>query len=390
MAMAGDGVETRARARERLHDDIASAARGEPIPGLPLDVVVTHVLGKRHLPDPADLAALRAVSREMREAVDATGREIEDYREDNAAHFGYLTTLRCYQRYRGLRNESRLCQAAARNGDLEALKALRDENVPWNELTCSYAALGGHFEVLKWLHEEGCDWDMNTCAHAALKGHFEILKWARANGCPWDDDVEGEVERRAAGGPRAPATTFESAAAFGSIEILTFLHHNGCPWNEMTCKRAAERGNIEVLKWLRENGCPWDETSCAHAAMGARLEALQWLRANGCPWDSRACAYAAMGGHIEVLQWLRENGCPWCKPGCVTAATAMGHAATLEWILSTEDREDPPETHPAPLARARGYPREGKRGSSTALPRGIGEPGWRVVGSSNVEEGFRV
>jgi hypothetical protein len=41
---------------------------------LPFDVAVSLV--EKHLPDPADLAVLRAVSKGMRDAVDATGRKV--------------------------------------------------------------------------------------------------------------------------------------------------------------------------------------------------------------------------------------------------------------------------------------------------------------------------
>ena len=61
------GVE---RARKRKRDLDAQA--GVAIPGLSFDVVVSIV--EKHLPDPADLAVLRAVSKGMRDAVDATGR----------------------------------------------------------------------------------------------------------------------------------------------------------------------------------------------------------------------------------------------------------------------------------------------------------------------------
>ena len=46
-------------------------------------------------PDPADLAVLRAVSKGLRDAVDATGREIEEFSEEEAAARGYLSTLKC-------------------------------------------------------------------------------------------------------------------------------------------------------------------------------------------------------------------------------------------------------------------------------------------------------
>jgi hypothetical protein len=79
---ASRGVETRARKRKR---DLAAQA-GVAIPGLPFDVAVSIV--EKHLPDPADLAVLRAVSRGMRAAVDATGRKVEEFEEDDAVERG--------------------------------------------------------------------------------------------------------------------------------------------------------------------------------------------------------------------------------------------------------------------------------------------------------------
>ena len=53
------------------------------------------------------------------------------------------------------------------DGDLEALKALRAENFPWDEKTCAFAAFGGHLETLKWARENDCPWDEDTCWCAA-------------------------------------------------------------------------------------------------------------------------------------------------------------------------------------------------------------------------------
>ena len=109
---AARGVETRARKRRRHLD----AQAGVAIPGLPFDVVVTHVLREESLRDPADLAVLRGVSRGMRDAVDATGRRIAELAEWAmewgqwaAVERGCLTTLRCLQRRGLLECEERLC-----------------------------------------------------------------------------------------------------------------------------------------------------------------------------------------------------------------------------------------------------------------------------------------
>ena len=73
VAEATRGVETRARKRKR--EDLDAQA-GVAFPGLPFDVAVSLV--EKHLPDPADLAILRAVGRGMRDAVNATGRKVEE------------------------------------------------------------------------------------------------------------------------------------------------------------------------------------------------------------------------------------------------------------------------------------------------------------------------
>jgi hypothetical protein len=213
-AEAARGVETRARKRKR---DIEAAQLGVSIPDLPFDVVVIHVLQEKHLPDPADLAVLRAVSKGMRDAVDATGRKIEVVDELHAVGRGYLTTLKSLRRRGSLKNESLVCAAAARSGDLEELKALRENKFPWDHWTCALAAGGGHLEVLQWAHENGCPWGEWTSKSAASVGRLEVLKWLRANGCPLDEE---------------------------------------------TCSSAAHGGQLETLKWLRANDCPWDEETC--------------------------------------------------------------------------------------------------------------------------------
>jgi len=224
-AMVSDAalsVETRARKRRR----VLAAQAGVAFPGLPFDVAVSIV--EKHLPDPADLAALRAVSHGMRDAVDATGRKVAEFKEYDAAERGYLSTLKCLRRRGVLKNERLLCAAAARIGDLEELKALRAEDFPWDAWTCMYAALGGHLDVLQWTRENDCPWDNWTCAFAAKSGHLDVLQWARAKGCPWDE------------------ATCAYAAKGGHLEMLKWARENGCPWNEGTREFAASKGYVET------------------------------------------------------------------------------------------------------------------------------------------------
>ena len=221
VAEATRGVETRAHKRKRDRD----AQAGVAFPALPFHLAVSLV--EKHLPDPADLAVLRAVSKGMRDAVDATGRKVKEFGQYDALERGYLSTLKCLRRRGRLSDERLMCAAAARSGDLEALKALRAENFPCDALTCGYAALGGHLVVLQWMRENDCPWDEWTCRGAAVGGHLEVLKYAHANACPWDEE------------------TCAGAAKGGHLEMLQWARENGCPWDKRTRRLAASKGYVE-------------------------------------------------------------------------------------------------------------------------------------------------
>jgi hypothetical protein len=75
------------------------------------------------------------------------------------AKLGYLTTLKRRHSPGRLSRKRYLCQASARIGDLEELKALRTKDSPWDVWTCTSAARGGHLEVLKWARLRSCPWD---------------------------------------------------------------------------------------------------------------------------------------------------------------------------------------------------------------------------------------
>lgn len=66
---ANVGRVTRAQKKNERHADA--------LPGLPVSVVVGHVLSEENLPKTDDLARLRAVSHGMRDAVAQTGRKVE-------------------------------------------------------------------------------------------------------------------------------------------------------------------------------------------------------------------------------------------------------------------------------------------------------------------------
>ena len=138
---------------------------------LPQDIK-NQILGPANLPDPADGANLRAVSRGMRDAVDATGRELKELKIDQALSFGNVRAMRRLM-LRGPVKKAYMCAAAAASGQLGLLKYLRAGGSKWDKDTCTYAAKGGHLDVLKWARENDCPWDAWTCERAAAMGYVE-------------------------------------------------------------------------------------------------------------------------------------------------------------------------------------------------------------------------
>ena len=164
------GVETRARNRKReLRVANTADNKGEAFRGLPNHLVVAHILKSDYFDDPADFARLPAVSRAMRDTVAATGVRFKDIGEYRAVKLGCLSALKRLQRGGRLSRKGKeiLCEVAARNGQLEELKLLRENGTPLNANTCSAAAEGGHLEVLQWACANGCPWNMWTCENAA-------------------------------------------------------------------------------------------------------------------------------------------------------------------------------------------------------------------------------
>ena len=159
--------------------------RAKPSPAFSNDIVVTHVLRSEYFDDPADLARLPAVSRAMRNAVTGTGLRFEELGEISAVNLGCLSALQRLQRGGRLSRQEYLCYAAARSGQLEELKALRENGCPWHEMTCMGAAMGGHLDMLQWARANSGPWNEKTCEGAARGGQLEVLQWLRANGCPW-------------------------------------------------------------------------------------------------------------------------------------------------------------------------------------------------------------
>jgi hypothetical protein len=171
----------RRKARAALTSDTHHPTSQDAFPGLPLDVAA-HIL---NLADPRDLARVRAVSRGMRDAVAATGRQAVPtfYQVFEGGYLDWLTMADVDIEL----DEYTLCMAAANAGDLSMLKWLNANGCPWDKWTWSYVAMGGHLEIMKWARASGCPWDKFSCySWAENEQNEDVMDWVCANsGCAY-------------------------------------------------------------------------------------------------------------------------------------------------------------------------------------------------------------
>jgi hypothetical protein len=96
----------------------------------------------------------------------------------------------------GCPSNASACANAAKNGHLNNIKWLRDNEHFWDAYTCANAASIGRLDILMWCRRNGCPWDYRVCITASENGHHEVLRWAIAKRCPCTAEIKSKLTER--------------------------------------------------------------------------------------------------------------------------------------------------------------------------------------------------
>ena len=249
----------------------------------------------------------------------AGGYKLPRYGTEEAAEHGSVKCLAfiCSVRHHPLTAEETSC--AAKSGQLECLKILREHGCPWDESVYKGAATKGHVECLQYAVEHGCPRGVDDpCAAAAGNAQLEALQYLHSQGFPLS------------------LQTCRCAIRALSLKCMGFAVEHGAPLDAILCVDAISENEcsvaraMEFLRYLREAArCPWDERTAA-AAAGYALSVLQYVHEQGCPWDACTTSAAALQGCLSCLQYALAHGCPCVESVCTQAATAQGSLACLK------------------------------------------------------------
>ena len=110
------------------------------------------------------------------------GHKVSEF-SDGAAKAGNLTVIK-WLLQQGYRPNYWTGAAAAETGQVHVLQYLQEQGWSFgNNITiCSAAARHGQLSALKFAHENGIPWYSGVCTEAANAGHLDILKYACENG----------------------------------------------------------------------------------------------------------------------------------------------------------------------------------------------------------------
>jgi len=218
-------------------------------------------------------------------------------------------------RYSCSRNIDYFAGGAAKAGNVDVLKWMKNEGHCFGEYEVSCAVAGGQIEVVKWVVENSGGKYKAATATAAKKGYFDILKYlvidlkykidesagyyAAANG-----DFE-MVKFLYSMDPIIIESVRNGAMKSGNIDILKFAYDNG------TFDHVYSFSNVISLRWLIDNDHIHINIETARTiARGGNLECLQFVHNIFSVLDAEVFANAIHSKNIKMIEWLYKLNCP--------------------------------------------------------------------------------
>ena len=209
---------------------------------------------------------------------------------DIAAEKGDIAIMKLIHEKQGNKSYNAVSTAAAA-GQLDAVKFLCENNYSFGSEAAGLAIKGGHISIVKYLIEKDNRLNTNYLLNeAARRGQLEILKYLRQKRFPWDESIYyNSIKEKQmsilqyAFENGCPSTTnlCYLAASFGNLEALSYFHEHNVSWGEDVCEIAAEKGYLNILQYAHTHGCPWTSRVCDLAIQHNNLYILEYALDQG-------------------------------------------------------------------------------------------------------------
>lgn len=215
-------------------------------------------------------------------------------------HVGLLGWALTWVKYR--KHDPKVYEIAVLQENLAILTLALQSKLKYDLHICNLAAANGKLEALKLLVK----WRVpsaDICKHAAGAGQLKILDWAWEQTSWW-------------WGWRFEETCYFEAVKRGHAVTIAWLYLKKVPWKPEILYQAAFYGWKEIIEWGRQQKVkgwdPLDSDLCEAAAKGGHFDLIIWLNVKcGYIWGDRTMMGAVYFGDCKFFVKLYEEACPW-------------------------------------------------------------------------------
>jgi hypothetical protein len=221
----------------------------------------------------------------------------------------------------------RYYELIAKNGNLDGLKKLKEENKLSKEIfdgALEFRTVDTNkwLIIMKWLVDNNCpyaEYEMNQdpflSGYVAEMGDLNFLKILK--------DKEFIIDEY----------TFSLGAKYGNLDLLKWLYEINCPNNVGVFEKTARIGNLTNLKWLKKYNFKYDASVFTAGIIGGNIEVMEWLKENNFPISTEIFRYASEHKQLVSLKWLNKNYGYCGDVLAIINAINNNDREMLEWLL---------------------------------------------------------
>jgi hypothetical protein len=258
-----------------------------------------------------------------------------------------------------------IAAGAARGGQLEILKKLKEKNCQFDARVIGYAARHGYSSIIKWVRHEGLKWDNGAVCQAFRGGHISVLQLVKkqvkkswmdqfgdtilyetikfatnpAEASKWiiDEGIGKSIGKKFLRYVGKKGNTLIVDMLFSLNQpTLTYFDVTIHKMNDFIMRGAAYQGNIKFIEWARSRDPPlaWGKYFMANAIKNGKIGVVKWAISANPPYihNIKSMKIAVKYKQFEIVKWLLVNGCQF-NHEVIYQAAVNNHFEILKWAI---------------------------------------------------------
>lgn len=231
-----------------------------------------------------------------------------------------------------------VAESASKEGHLDTLKWLEDNDFEFDEYAGHAAIINGHLEVVKWLFSKGFDLSKVDSTEAVRSGNLQLVEWLfekKSIFCRNSLDVAakhnylGILKLLVSKGLVPTDSVFRLTS---SVEVLDYLLSVSQHSSESISHAYISRGDLECVKLLWKRKRFFSTEPVQFAILFGKFEVAEWLTTKKFQLKEEYVYDAVKSGSLETVKWMRQKG--YCyNEVCFSQAANMGNIPILEYLV---------------------------------------------------------